>query len=145
MSSRPRQVSDLSKYGQVPQIDALEELRGTTRRPALRDYWTPKRTLLVALLAPIAFWAYSSYMDGRATSGPMWIVLTALLSVGAAFVASTYLDKKALAGGVCSISPLVGLFLAGWFVQINPTLIGVFLAAVIVTAGAVQRVNRPSC
>lgn len=135
---------DLTRLREVPDVPALASLRRPTLKDAFRRAWTPRRTLAVAALSPLAFWAYASFMEGRATSGPAWVALTALLAVGAAFVATTYAGRGQ-ASGSCALAPLLGLGLAGWLVTSNPTLLGVGFAASIVAVGAVQRVTRPAC
>ena len=98
----------------------------------------------MALLTPLAFWAYAGLTDGRATSDPLWAALTALMALGAAFVASTYVGRQA-ASGSCALAPLLGLGVAGWLVVQNPTLVGLVFAVVMVGVSGVQRVLRPAC
>lgn len=145
MSAQPRQRPDLDRYAQVPEVPALESLSRPPTGGTFKGWWTPTFTLLVIALTPVAFWVYSSGLAGRTALGPALLALTGVLSVGAAFVASSYLRKGALAGGICGISPLVGLFVAGWLIDVNPSLLGVFMATVVVGAGSFQRVTRTSC
>jgi hypothetical protein len=137
--------TQIFRQTQVPDVPSLSHLRRPTRGARLRDSWTPARTLAFIALAPVAFLVFTSLTDGLSLSNLVAMALTTVTAAGSAFVASSYLARGALSGGSCALGPLIGLLLAGWLVDMNPNILGLAMAVVVVTAGSIQRVTRPTC
>lgn len=142
----PRRADDLTRFRRVPDLPALATLRPArpSLRASLRDQWTPRRTLVFAVLSPVAFWVYAGLTRGLATSQPAWGALVALMALGAAFVVSSYAGRPT-ASGACGVAPLAWLALAGWLLVENPTLVGAGFGVAMVGVAALQRVTRPAC
>lgn len=141
MDTRP----PIYQQTQVPNVPSLEPLRRTPRSGGIREGWTPLRKYAFIALIPLAFWAFTSLSGGITAPNPVALLLTAIVAVGSAFVLSSYLNKGALSGGSCALGPLVGVFLAGWLVDVKQSVLGLVMAAVVVAIGSVQRVTRASC
>lgn len=141
MATRP----PIYQQTQVPDIPSLEQLRRAPRSGGMGAGWTPLRKYAFIALIPLAFWAFTSLSGTLSTLNPLAVLLTSISALGSAFVASSYLAKGAFSGGSCTLGPLVGLFLAGWLVDMNQSVLGMAMAAVVVTAASIQRVTRPTC
>ncbi|MCA1781331.1 MAG: hypothetical protein ABR500_02045 [Dermatophilaceae bacterium] len=109
--------------------------------------WTPRHSL-VAAVATVAGWFYFTDL-ALSARGPGWLVVLGLLSLATGLVAASYLPRAGERGhlprDLCSYSPLLMLFAAGWFLTIaEGSLWGVMPPLALAAAAVLRRTTGSS-